>query len=55
MDNNLKLPKGKHKLLLHSCCAPCSGDIILRLKESAIDFSIYILQSKYSSGKRIYD
>ena len=41
MDNNLKLPKGKHKLLLHSCCAPCSGDIILRLKESAIDFSIY--------------
>mgnify|MGYP001166562187 FL=1 len=41
MDNNLKLPKGKHKLLLHSCCAPCSGDIILRLKESAIDFSIF--------------
>ena len=41
MDNNLRLPKGKHRLLLHSCCAPCSGDIILRLKESGIDFSIY--------------
>ena len=41
MNHNLKLPKGKHRLLLHSCCAPCSGDIILRLKESAIDFSIY--------------
>ena len=41
MNHNPKLPKGKHRLLLHSCCAPCSGDIILRLKESAIDFSIY--------------
>ena len=37
----LTLP-GKHKkLLLHSCCAPCSGDIMLRLKESDIDYTIY--------------
>ena len=41
IKENLKLPKGKQRLLLHSCCAPCSGDIILRLKESAINFSIY--------------
>ena len=38
---DLKLPDGKNKLLLHSCCAPCSGDIILRLKDSDINFSIF--------------
>ncbi|MBL6700799.1 MAG: epoxyqueuosine reductase QueH [Gammaproteobacteria bacterium] len=39
--NKLKLPDGHSKLLLHSCCAPCSGDIMLRLKESDIDYTIY--------------
>ena len=28
---NLSLPVGKKNLLLHSCCAPCSGDIMKRL------------------------
>ena len=37
----LKLPDGHDKLLLHSCCAPCSGDIMLRLLESNIDYTIY--------------
>ena len=37
----LYLPDGHDKLLLHSCCAPCSGDIMLRLKESNIDYTIY--------------
>ena len=37
----LKLPLGKKKLLLHSCCAPCSGDIMLRLKDSNIDYTVY--------------
>ena len=41
INNNLQLPNGKSKLLLHSCCAPCSGDIILRLKESSINFTIF--------------
>jgi len=39
--NKLKLPDGHNKLLLHSCCAPCSGDIMLRLKESNIDYTIF--------------
>tara|TARA_B100001057_G_C22827400_1_gene941974 strand:+ start:1551 stop:2213 length:663 start_codon:yes stop_codon:yes gene_type:complete len=39
--NKLKLPDGHNKLLLHSCCAPCSGDIMLRLIESNIDYTIY--------------
>ena len=38
---NISLPDGHKKLLLHSCCAPCSGDIMLRLKESNIDYTIY--------------
>jgi predicted adenine nucleotide alpha hydrolase (AANH) superfamily ATPase len=39
--NKLELPSGHKNLLLHSCCAPCSGDIMLRLKEADIDYTIY--------------
>ena len=38
---DISLPEGYKKLLLHSCCAPCSGDIMLRLKKSNIDYTIY--------------
>ena len=24
----LELPEGHNKLLLHSCCAPCSGEVM---------------------------
>ena len=41
MMNKLQLPSGHKKLLLHSCCAPCSGDIMLRLKDSGINYTIY--------------
>ena len=41
MINKLQLPSGHKKLLLHSCCAPCSGDIMLRLQESGVDYTIY--------------
>ena len=37
---DISLPDGHKKLLLHSY-APCSGDIMLRLKESNIDYTIY--------------
>ncbi len=37
----LKLPNNKKNLLLHSCCAPCSGDIMLRLQDSEIKFTVY--------------
>ena len=37
----LELPIGKDNLLLHSCCAPCSGDIMERLIESDINYTIY--------------
>tara|TARA_R110000868_G_scaffold8205_3_gene42522 strand:+ start:118183 stop:118833 length:651 start_codon:yes stop_codon:yes gene_type:complete len=37
----LELPDGADKLLLHSCCAPCSGEVMLRLIESEIDYTIF--------------
>ncbi len=37
----LTLPEGHDKLLLHSCCAPCSGEVMETLIESGIDFSIF--------------
>ncbi len=37
----LVLPNGADKLLLHSCCAPCSGEVMQRLLDSEIDYSIF--------------
>lgn len=37
----LVLPEGGQKLLLHSCCAPCSGEVMEALLASGIDFSIF--------------
>lgn len=37
----LELPDGEKKLLLHSCCAPCSGEVMEALIASDIDFTIY--------------
>ena len=37
----LALPDGANKLLLHSCCAPCSGEVMEALIASNIDFSIF--------------
>jgi predicted adenine nucleotide alpha hydrolase (AANH) superfamily ATPase len=37
----LVLPNGADKLLLHSCCAPCSGEVMEALLASNINFSIF--------------
>ncbi len=37
----LKLPGNANKLLLHSCCAPCSGELMEALSASGIDFTIF--------------
>ena len=39
--SKLQLPIGKNSLLLHSCCAPCSGDIMKRLIDSDITYTVY--------------
>ena len=37
----LKMPNGEKNLLLHSCCAPCSGEIIEGLAASKIKTIVY--------------
>ncbi len=37
----LELPKGHEKLLLHSCCAPCSGEVMEAIHASGIEYAIY--------------
>ncbi|MFT6333202.1 MAG: putative adenine nucleotide alpha hydrolase (AANH) superfamily ATPase [Lentimonas sp.] len=40
----LKLPEEKrsnNKVLMHSCCAPCAGDLMERMIESGIDLTIF--------------
>lgn len=34
-------PDNQQKVLLHSCCAPCSGEIMEALLASGIDYTIY--------------
>ena len=35
------LPEGTQRLLVHSCCAPCVGDVMTRLTEAGIDYSLF--------------
>jgi len=37
----LVLPNGGDKLLMHSCCAPCSGELMEAFLESGIDYTIF--------------
>jgi predicted adenine nucleotide alpha hydrolase (AANH) superfamily ATPase len=45
MDTNqrqpLTPPDGKNKVLLHSCCAPCAGEIMEAMAASKVDFTIF--------------
>ena len=34
-------PGGEQKVLLHSCCAPCSGSVIQDLHNGGIELAIY--------------
>ena len=39
--DKLVLPDGHERLLLHSCCAPCSGEPMEAMLDSGIDFTIF--------------
>jgi predicted adenine nucleotide alpha hydrolase (AANH) superfamily ATPase len=39
--NPLPWPNGHNKVLLHSCCAPCSGEVMEAMLASNIDFTIF--------------
>jgi predicted adenine nucleotide alpha hydrolase (AANH) superfamily ATPase len=38
---DLTPPGGEKKVLLHSCCAPCSGPLIERMHESGLELTIF--------------
>ena len=50
MNQKLKLPNQADKLLLHSCCAPCSGAVMEKLLENEINYSIFF----YNIFERCY-
>ncbi len=37
----LPVPDGIEKVLLHSCCAPCSGEVIEAMQASGLDLTVY--------------
>jgi predicted adenine nucleotide alpha hydrolase (AANH) superfamily ATPase len=37
----LDAPGGHRKVLLHSCCAPCSGEVMEAMRASGLEFAIY--------------
>jgi len=37
----LPAPNGEDKVLLHSCCSPCSGEVIEAMMTSGIELTIY--------------
>ena len=37
----LQTPGGDTKVLLHSCCAPCSGEVMEAMAASGIDYTIF--------------
>lgn len=37
----LEPPDGQKRVLLHSCCAPCSGEVMEAMRASGLDFAIY--------------
>lgn len=41
LPHNCKDKNQEDKLLLHSCCAPCAGDIMERIAASDINFTIF--------------
>lgn len=40
-DIELELPSGESKVLLHSCCAPCSGEVMEAMMKVGIKLTIF--------------
>ncbi len=36
-----KVPGGQNKVLMHSCCAPCSGELMEKMIDSGIELTIF--------------
>lgn len=40
-ENACEVPGGQKRVLLHSCCAPCSGPLIEQMHDSGIELTIF--------------
>lgn len=40
-DIDLQPPQGEKQVLLHSCCAPCSGEVIEAMVKAGLDLTIF--------------
>lgn len=38
---DLQVPNGENKVLIHSCCAPCAGELMELMVENNIDLTIF--------------
>jgi epoxyqueuosine reductase len=47
----LELPAGHERLLLHSCCAPCSGEVMEAIQASGIDYAIFFYNPNIHPAK----
>ena len=41
-----EVPGGHSAVLMHSCCAPCSGPLIEKMANSGIDLTIFFYNPK---------
>lgn len=41
IDDDFIVPGGENKVLLHSCCAPCAGDLMEKMHEAGIELTIF--------------
>lgn len=39
--SDLKTPNGETKVLMHSCCAPCAGELMEAMREAGIELTIF--------------
>ena len=39
--HEFNVPNGEKRVLLHSCCAPCSGPLIEKMHESGLELTIF--------------
>ncbi len=41
VDDDFHVPGGENKVLMHSCCAPCAGELMEKMKNNGIDLTIF--------------
>lgn len=51
----LETPDKSKKVLLHSRCAPCAGEVMEAMAASSLEVTIYFYNPNITSKRRVYD